>query len=90
MVADMLREHTGATVVGRSLSVMGLACALAGILLGSISVEIPGIALGVTGYGLAARASDRAGQALGVVTVVLCAASVAIPSFDLSGLFLET
>jgi hypothetical protein len=90
MVADVLRENTGATVVGRSLSVMGLACALAGILLGSISVEIPGIALGAAGYGLAARASDRVGQALGVVTVVLCAVSVAVPSFDLSGLFLES
>jgi hypothetical protein len=77
-------------VVGRSLSAMGLACALAGILLGGISVEIPGIALGVAGYGIATRSGDRAGQVLGVVVVVLCAASVAVPSFDLPGLFLES
>jgi hypothetical protein len=69
---------------------MGLACALAGILLGSVSVEILGIALGAVGYGFAARASDRAGQALGVVVVVLCAVSVAILSFDMPGLFLES
>ena len=84
-----MREYSGGTVVGRSLfCAMGLACALAGIALGGVSVEIPGIALGVAGYGFAARASDRAGQALGVVVVVLCAASVAIPSFDVPGLFL--
>ncbi len=41
---------------------IGLACAPAGILLGSVSIEIPGIALGAAGYGFAARASDRAGQ----------------------------
>jgi hypothetical protein len=86
----VLREHTGGNVVGRSLCAMGLGCALAGILLGGIPVEIPGIALGVAGYGFAARASDRVGQALGVVVVVLCAISVAIPSFDLPGLFLES
>jgi hypothetical protein len=89
-VADVSREYAGATVVGRSLSAMGLACALAGILLEAISVEIPGIALGIAGYGFATRSDDRAGQVLGVVVVVLCAISVAIPSFDLSGLFLES
>ena len=90
MAADVSREYAGATTVGRSLSTMGLACALAGILLGGISVEIPGIALGVAGYGFAARATDRAGQVLGVVVVVLCVVSVAIPSFDLPRLFLES
>jgi hypothetical protein len=84
------REHAGATVVGRSLSAMGLACALAGILLGGISVEIPGIALGVAGYGIATRSGDQAGQVLGVVVLVLCAVSVAIPSLDPPGLFLES
>jgi hypothetical protein len=67
---------------------MGLACALVGIVLESVSAEIAGIALGAAGYGFAARASDRAGQVLGVVVVVLCAVSVAIPSFDVPGLFL--
>ncbi len=90
MVANVLGEHTGGTVVGRSLSAMGLACALAGILLSGVSVEIAGIALGAAGYGLAARASDRAGQVLGVAVVVLCALSMAIPSFDVPGLFLES
>jgi hypothetical protein len=82
------REYVGGTVVGRALCAMGLACALAGIVLEGVSVEIPGIALGALGYGFAARASDRVGQALGVAVVVLCAVSVAIPSFDLPGLFL--
>jgi len=91
MAADVSREYSGGgTVVGRSLSAMGLACALAGILLGGVSVEIPGIALGAAGYGFATRASDLAGQILGVVVVSLCVVSVAIPSFDLPGLFLES
>ncbi len=93
---EVSRDVSGATAVGRSLCAMGLACYLAGILLGDIPVEIPGIALGVAGYGFAARASDRTGQVLGVIVVVLCGVSlaipfsVAIPSFDLRGLFLES
>ena len=86
----MSREHAEGNAVGRSLCAMGLACALAGILLGGVSVEIPGTALGALGYGLATRSRDRTGQVLGVATVVLCAVSVAIPSFDLPGLFLES
>jgi hypothetical protein len=43
------------TVVGRAISTIGLACALAGILLDSVSVEIPGIVLGAVGYGFATR-----------------------------------
>jgi hypothetical protein len=69
---------------------MGLGCALAGIVLGGVSVEIPGIALAAAGYAFAAGASDRTGQVLGVVVVALCAVSVAIPSFDVLGLFLES
>lgn len=61
----MSREHAGASVVGRALCAMGLACALAGILLEGVSVEIPGIALGAVGYGFATRSGDRAGQVLG-------------------------
>ena len=86
----MLRERNGAAVVGYVLSAMGLACALLGVLLEGISVEIPGIALGAVGYGLATRSGDRAGQVLGVATVVLCTLSMAIPSLDLPGLFLES
>ncbi len=86
-----MREHAGRIVVRRSLSAMGLACALAGLLLGGVSVEIPGIVLeAAVGYGFATRSGDRAGQVLGVAIVVLCAVSVAIPSFDLPGLFLES
>jgi hypothetical protein len=85
-----LHEYMEATVVGRAISTVGLACALAGILLGGVSVEIPGIALGAVGYGFAARSGDRAGQVLGVVVVVLCALSIVIPSFDVPGLFLES
>ena len=77
-------------MVGRALCAMGLACTLAGILLEGVSVEIPGFALGAVGYGFATRSGDRAGQILGVATVVLCALSMAIPSLDLPGLFLES
>jgi hypothetical protein len=48
-------EYAGVTVVGRAISTIGLACALAGILLDSVSVEIPGIVLGAVGYGFATR-----------------------------------
>jgi hypothetical protein len=84
------REGTGAAVVGYVLSAMGLACALLGIFLEGVSVEIPGFALGAVGYGLATRSGDRPGQVLGVATVVLCTLSMVIPSFDLPGVFLET
>jgi hypothetical protein len=86
----VLRERIGAAVVGYVLSAMGLACALLGILLEGVSVEIPGVALGAVGYGLATRSGDRAGQVLGVVVVGLCVVSMAIPSLDLPGLFLES
>jgi len=86
----MSREGTGAAVVGYVLSAMGLAFALLGIFLEGVSVEIPGVALGAVGYGLATRSGDRAGQVLGVATVVLCTISMLIPSFDLPGVFLES
>jgi hypothetical protein len=84
------RERTGEAVVGYVLSAMGLAFALLGIFLESVPGEIPGVALGAVGYGLATRSGDRAGQVLGVATVVLCALSMAISSFDLPGVFLES
>jgi hypothetical protein len=84
------REGIGAVVVGYVLSAMGLACALLGIFLEGVSVEMPGVELGALGYGLATRAGDRAGQVLGLSTVVLCALSMASPSFDLLGVFLES
>jgi hypothetical protein len=87
---DVSREYAGASVIGRALCAIALACALAGILLEGVSVEIPGIALGALGYGFATRSGDRAGQFLGVATVVLCAVSMAIPSFDVPRLFLES
>lgn len=90
MVAEVSREYAGSSVAGRALCATGLACALAGILLGGISVEIPGIALGTVGYGLATRSADRAGQVLGVATVVLCVLSMAIPSLDPPAMFLES
>jgi hypothetical protein len=89
-VADVSGEYAGLTVVGRVIPTIGLACALAGILLNGVSVEIPGIALGAVGYGLATRSRDRAGQILGVAVVVLCVISMVIPSFDLPGSFLES
>ena len=47
-------------MIGRAISVMGLARAKAGIILEGVLVEIPGIALGAVGYGLATRPGDRA------------------------------
>jgi hypothetical protein len=79
------REYAGATVIGRSLCAMGLACALARILLEGVWVEIPGIVLGAAGYSLA---GERSGGT-GVAVVVLSAVSVVIPSHDVPGLFLE-
>jgi hypothetical protein len=61
-------EYAGATVVGRAISTMGLACALAGIVLGGVSIEIPGIAPGAAGYGLAARASIGEAYLAGVIS----------------------
>jgi hypothetical protein len=90
MAVDVSREYAGAPVVGRAIPMMGLACALVGILLESVSAEIPGIALGALGYGFATRSGDRAGQVLGVATVFLCVVSMAIPSLDLPALFLES
>ena len=75
----MSRDVSGAIAGGRSLCAMGFACYVAGILLGNIPVEISGIALGVAGYGFAVRASDPAGQVLGVIVVAPCGVSVAIP-----------
>jgi len=54
-VVTLSREYAGVTVVGRAISTIGLACAQAGILLDSLSVEIPGISLGAVGYGFATR-----------------------------------
>ena len=54
-MANLSREYAGMTLVGRAISTIGLACAPAGILLYSVSVEIPGIALGAVGYGFATR-----------------------------------
>jgi hypothetical protein len=75
----VLREHTGAILVGRVMCAMGLVCVLVGIFLDGISVEIPGIALGAVGSGFATRLGDRAGQILGVDTVVLCILSMVNP-----------
>ena len=86
----MSHEYARASVIGRVFCALGLACALAGILLEGIWVEIPGIALGAAGYGFATRSDDLVGQVLGVAAVALCAVSVAIPSFDVPGLFLES
>ena len=86
----MSREYAPASVLGRALCAMGILCALAGILLEGVSVEMAGIAFGALTYGFATRSGDRAGQVLGAATVVLCAVSMAIPSFDFPGLFLES
>ena len=86
----MSREHVRSSVAGRALCAMGLACALAGILLGGVPAEIPGIVLGAAGYGFATRSGDLMGQVLGVTTVVLCVLSMALPSLDPPALFLDS
>ena len=81
-MAQVKREYAGVTMVGRALCAMGLACALAGILLEGLWVEMPATVPGAADYAFAARASYRTAEVLGVVAVVLCAVSVAIPSLD--------
>jgi hypothetical protein len=80
------REFTGGTAVWRAISTMGFACALAGILLGGVSVEMPGLALGAAGYGFATRASDRAGETIGIRAAALNLVSMGEQPMGLSGL----
>ena len=71
------------TTVGMALGVLGLVCALIGLLLiNGISIEFPGIILGGLGYYFClpsgGQGGGRAGQILGIVAVVLSVVSIAV------------
>jgi hypothetical protein len=71
------------TTVGMALGVLGLVCALIGLLLiNGISIEFPGIILGGLGYYFClpsgGQGGSRAGQILGIVAVVLSVVSIAV------------
>jgi hypothetical protein len=71
------------TTVGMALGVLGLVCALIGLLLiNGISIEFPGIILGGLGYyfclSSGGQGGSRAGQILGIVAVVLSVVSIAV------------
>jgi hypothetical protein len=66
-----------------ALGVLGLVCALIGLLLiNGISIEFPGIILGGLGYYFClpsgGQGGSRAGQILGIVAVVLSVVSIAV------------
>ncbi len=71
------------TTVGIALGVLGLLCALIGLLLiNGVSIEFPGIVLGGLGYYFCLQSGtqegSRAGQILGIVAVVLSVISIAV------------
>ena len=70
-------------IVGRSLSLIGIAFALIGIfILEGISIELPGIILGGLGYYFGLQSQDRLGQILGGAAVVLCVISIGVSGLE--------
>ena len=68
-----------ARVVGRALGVLGLVCAVVGLVaLDGISIEFPGIILGALGYYFSLTSGDRPGQLLSIAAVVLNVVSMVI------------
>jgi hypothetical protein len=71
------------TTVGVVLGVLGLLCALVGLLfINGLSIEFPGIVLGALAYYFCllggGQGGSRAGQILGIVAVVLSVISIAV------------
>jgi hypothetical protein len=71
------------TTVGVVLGVLGLLCALVGLLfINGVYIEFPGIVLGALGYYFClqgrGQGGSRAGQILGIVAVVLSVISIAV------------
>jgi hypothetical protein len=69
--------------IGLVLGVLGLVCALIGLLLiNGISIEFPGIILGGLGYFFCmpsgGQGGSRAGRILGIAAVVLSVVSIAV------------
>ena len=70
-------------LVGRVLSLIGIAFALIGLFIGQgISIELPGIILGGLGYYFGLRSQDRLGQILGGVAIVLCVVSIGVSGLE--------
>jgi hypothetical protein len=70
-------------LVGRVLSLIGIAFALIGLLiLQGISIELPGIILGGLGYYFGLRSQDQLGQILGGVDIVLCIVSIGVSGLE--------
>ena len=71
------------TTVGVVLGVLGLVCAVIGLLLiNGVSIEFPGIILGGLGYYFclpsAGQGGSRPGQILGIVAVILSVISIVV------------
>ena len=71
------------TTVGVVIGVLGVVCAVIGLLLiNGVSIEFPGIILGGLGYYFClpsgGQGGSRAGQILGIVAVVLSVVSIAV------------
>ena len=65
--------------VGILLGVLGLLCAVVGLfLINGISIEFPDIILGGLGYYFGLQSSNRAGQNLGIIAVVLSVVAIVI------------
>ena len=70
-------------LVGRVLSLIGIAFALIGLfILEGISIEFSGIILGGLGYYFGLRSQDRFGQILGGVAIVLCVVSIGVSGLE--------
>ena len=70
-------------LVGRVLSLIGIAFALIGLLiLEGISIELAGIILGGLGYYFGLRSQDQLGQILGGVDIVLCVVSIGVSGLE--------
>jgi len=84
MVRNTFRRASPVSViVGRSLSLIGIAFAVIGIfILEGISIELPGIMLGGLGYYFGLRSQDRLGQILGGAAVVLCVVSIGVSGLE--------
>ena len=69
-------------MIGCILCAMGLACALAGILLEGISIEFPGIMLGGLGYYFCLTSQDPLRQTLGIFAATLNSVSMGVSGLE--------
>jgi len=64
--------------VGIALGLLGLLCAVVGLLINGVSIEFPGIIRGGLGYYFGLQGGNRTGQILGIVAVILSVISIVI------------